>query len=314
MIIVEGADHVGKTTLCGYLHERTGYPFKHLGQLSPPWDYFQDYLEHAASDVILDRFVLSELAYGPVFRGAVNPRFSAHAQRCVARAINRAAGLTVYVYANWLTVAKRIAIKPDELVSQEAEHVNLHVQFTCAMSSNLALGDRGVRYYQRIIDTSDRAIMHTDVEDIRITQQAERSIRNRVDNIGVESWGSLHPNFLLVGERCAGRAWPPFSGAHGSSETLSSLLDEAEIPERAIHLVNAYGVDGNDQSAQIKELWDALGKPVIVCLGKVAKEKAGDIMMRSISFPHPQWIRRFHFYEVKKWGQALRATLMEAAC
>ena len=68
MIIVEGADLVGKTTfakklvtsLCnnGYHHI-----YKHLSRLPEKWDYYWSYLSEFSYSTVQDRFHDSELAY-----------------------------------------------------------------------------------------------------------------------------------------------------------------------------------------------------------------------------------------------------------
>lgn len=311
MIIVEGADHVGKTHLCRMLAKRLGMEIHHLGRLDRFWDYHRDYIAHACQEGVLDRFALSELAYGPVFRSGVNVKFSSHLQRCVARIMNRLGALSVYVHADWKTVAKRLAKQPDDMVSTESEHSRLHMQFVAAMSSNLALGERGVRYYPQSIDTSNRDITDVEVERIATTWALEQKIKDALNELNVESWGSLRPSVLFVGERCNGDHWEPFSGLHGSSETLSALLDVSEIPERAVHFVNAYDIKGVNQNEKIKALWHALGKPLIICLGHLAKTTLDASSVCTLGFPHPQWVRRFHFYDTKEYAQKLHALIIK---
>lgn len=77
MLIVEGPDMVGKTTLCKALMERLNrgeneyrrWSYGHLGLLPPGWDYFWSYVPLANRWVVQDRFFLSEIVYGTVTRG-----------------------------------------------------------------------------------------------------------------------------------------------------------------------------------------------------------------------------------------------------
>jgi len=77
MLVVEGTDLVGKTTLCRALLERlnTGkvgggrpWSYAHLGALPREWDYVTDYVQRTNPRVVQDRWFHSELAYGPVVR------------------------------------------------------------------------------------------------------------------------------------------------------------------------------------------------------------------------------------------------------
>jgi thymidylate kinase len=71
MLILEGTDLVGKTTLCHKLAERLpGYLYVHMSR--PPktnWSD-EDYIHIAAMKTIRDRFHLSELAYSRIRKEA----------------------------------------------------------------------------------------------------------------------------------------------------------------------------------------------------------------------------------------------------
>jgi len=76
MLIIEGTDLVGKTTLCNELIKQTllyRYPiiYQHFGKLpkADVWDYFEDYIPFINQRVCMDRFILSEVAYGNTIRG-----------------------------------------------------------------------------------------------------------------------------------------------------------------------------------------------------------------------------------------------------
>jgi hypothetical protein len=71
MIIVEGADLVGKTTFCTGLLERdycqeNGMVYSHLSRLPPGWDHVRSYIERACRNVVQDRFHMSEPVYARV--------------------------------------------------------------------------------------------------------------------------------------------------------------------------------------------------------------------------------------------------------
>jgi len=67
IIIVEGPDCAGKTTVCNLLHLITDFPVKHLTQNDPAiLDTYMNILKE--SDIILDRFYFSEFVYSTVVR------------------------------------------------------------------------------------------------------------------------------------------------------------------------------------------------------------------------------------------------------
>lgn len=83
MLVVEGTDLTGKTTLCQALLERLNagkvggpWSYAHLGALPREWNYVTDYVQRTNPRVVQDRWFHSELAYGPAVRGGskVGPR------------------------------------------------------------------------------------------------------------------------------------------------------------------------------------------------------------------------------------------------
>lgn len=66
MIIIDGPDLVGKTTLANELCKRLGYIYHHLGKLPEQWNSPIDYLALLAYNVVQDRFYASELVYSQI--------------------------------------------------------------------------------------------------------------------------------------------------------------------------------------------------------------------------------------------------------
>lgn len=67
MLIVEGTDGIGKTTLCQRLlcelQESRPYVYRHLSKLPVCWKWPGSYWEHIARHVVQDRFHMSEIVY-----------------------------------------------------------------------------------------------------------------------------------------------------------------------------------------------------------------------------------------------------------
>lgn len=68
MLIVEGTDLVGKTTLCQKLVKRLntqigGYQYQHFTRLPEGWDYYWSYVNRMSRRIVQDRFHDSEPAY-----------------------------------------------------------------------------------------------------------------------------------------------------------------------------------------------------------------------------------------------------------
>lgn len=68
LIIVEGPDGAGKTTLAKAISEETGAEYIHAGppRAHPMAEYICELPRH---DAVLDRWHLGEMIYGPLYRG-----------------------------------------------------------------------------------------------------------------------------------------------------------------------------------------------------------------------------------------------------
>ncbi len=88
MLIIEGSDLVGKTTLikelCAEATKR-GFPMipQHFGLLDDSWDFYGDYLPYINKRTVMDRFILSEIVYGEMLRegSRITPRIHQHLNR-----------------------------------------------------------------------------------------------------------------------------------------------------------------------------------------------------------------------------------------
>lgn len=129
MIILEGTDLVGKTTLakrlitginevidakrqdCG-IDMRANMRYQHLTVPPAGWDYEHDYLAMCARNVVQDRLWLSERAYGVITRGDTlifNERL--HMLECAARATFGA--VTVVILGDDVTIEREFDRLPD---------------------------------------------------------------------------------------------------------------------------------------------------------------------------------------------------------
>jgi thymidylate kinase len=67
MLILEGTDCVGKTTLAHKLAKRLNMVYQHLGPLPDTWSD-EDYIHLASINAVRDRYHLSEVAYSATLK------------------------------------------------------------------------------------------------------------------------------------------------------------------------------------------------------------------------------------------------------
>lgn len=106
MLIVEGTDGVGKTTLCKKLLTKLHtHIYAHFTRLPPGFDYFWGYVERMSRHVVQDRFHMSEVAYA-VARGEP-PHIDPDQYALVDARLRLIGGFTVVVTAEPSLVKER---------------------------------------------------------------------------------------------------------------------------------------------------------------------------------------------------------------
>ena len=343
MFIVEGLDYAGKTTVLETLQKKIkaqrwqrwfGHPYIHeiqkWGKLPADFNYCEAYIVAAHSAQLCDRFVLSELAYGDVFRSGPNPKFDSHARRRVQRELNVTGSVTLMVKADWETTSQRAQLRCTSEFDAAIKAGNQYGPMTTAFDralKDIAVGKRGGSYLGEL-DTSKRHCLeyqkagestgdayarymaaYEDVLDFHLEQWRLHLTRsNEVMQACPKSWGYLWPKVLFVGEACNGPDdRRPFAGNDSSSRTLSDMLDLADIGEKDCYFWNAYTHKGNPLTTKSGVV--TLRPKLVVALGKIAHEHLNVIGVKHLEFPHPQWIGRFHHKEIDIWASKLRALL-----
>ena len=117
-IIIEGLDKTGKSTLARFLAEKTGMPIKKFSNPGPGEDAAVEYAEFVVSSqsCIVDRMHLSEMAYGPVFRG--ESTVDASVQRVIEGLLaKRGSTIGVYCYADDEDLKARFKADGEDFVS-----------------------------------------------------------------------------------------------------------------------------------------------------------------------------------------------------
>jgi hypothetical protein len=145
MLIVEGADLVGKTTLCRDFIKGTGHTHQycHFGLLSEDWDYYHDYLQFVHARVVMDRFFLSELVYGTVIPER-DPGFSSLGLDLLQSYARLTGAYTVVIVTAGTTLKNRYFERP--------EHFSLDVVLSAnALFRELCLG-HSLNGYRPVID------------------------------------------------------------------------------------------------------------------------------------------------------------------
>lgn len=334
IILLEGADAAGKTTLARELVERYGAAYLHSTVRKDIWRWHVGALRYAlrladARLVVLDRLWLSELAYGEAYRDG--PAYDLGA-RHLDRVLRRAAALTVLcVPADQERQARDWALGRS---TGKPEHFH-EVQEVIALYADLARGQLakpGSGYLAQLTRfgdftrRDDVVVYDRYAHEGRADRFAERAVRYlQLLRSTAPPSGLVSARYNLVGRvdpRAAKRVllvgdaispawdprWPrwPFvdRDARLSSATwLNRALHSLGWSETSFAVTNA-----NEPDDHLPELLRGGRFTSVVALGARARQRVGGLA-DAREVPHPQWHRRFKHGE----GPAGYGRLLEEA-
>lgn len=338
MFIVEGLDYAGKTTALELIRRIVReqrwsrwygsskvHEIQKWGKLPKDFDYCKTYIEAALGAQLCDRFVLSELAYGEVFRGGPNPKFDTHARRRVQRALNATGSVTLLVKADWATTERRAK---ERCLSEFDAAMKMRQTYDAGTTAfqhalmDITIGRRGGSYLGEY-NTSDSvrepgisdAMYEAIQEDVLAWYVCQWQVHleraQLLHRLCPQSWGYLWPKILFVGESVTHPTdSAPYSGDDGESRTFTELLNMAGIGEKDLYLWSAHTFRG--QPLLTREGVTALQPKAIITLGRSAHEHLTSINIPHAEFPNPQWIGRFHRKEMNEWASRLKTLVLPA--
>lgn len=341
IVLLEGADSSGKTTLAKFLVERHGARYLHSTVRREIWRWHVGALRRAialsrTNLVVLDRLWLSELVYGKVFRGG--PAYDVGA-RCLDRVLRRHGAVTVLCsprdqegqVERWR--AGREAGKHEhfdrvrEVVAAYADlrDGNLAVPGNGYLEQLTRFGDYTARDDVLVYDLDRYAGLagrKRFESELRFRLAAVRALvrPDRGANL-TGRWTPGLPSTLFVGEalsptcrtwsaRLPTWPWCDRDDHLGAATWLNRALHHLAVREDRIAFVNAR--PATDDHDYLQELLAEAPPDRVVALGRVAQERVCELAphgLRTRGLPHPQWHRRFHHGE----GPEGYAKLLEEA-
>jgi GTPase SAR1 family protein len=296
IILLEGCDGAGKTTLAERLVEYTrgrgntaelihrGVPERHPLE---EYEYDLEQLDPAANHLlVMDRWHLGQLVYGGLYRD--ENLLGLGGAWHVDALLKRYGALQFIVAPPLGEIRRRLGVRGEDYL--KAEHVE-HVWRTYM--------DLGHRFDIPIL-TDD-----LDDEDLRVMVDTafSRAARNEPLRAFSTYVGPRFPEILLVGEKHGptkkGRAphraaFVPYPSTSGKW-LCDAIVSQQVLGTNRIGLVNALQDD-------IANLVDVLGQPKIVALGNAAAAECDRLDLSFGQLPHPQYMRRFQNGSVETYA------------
>ncbi len=296
IIILEGPDGAGKTTLADELVDRYGFNYQHQGPYPeiPGKGIVRQNVEKilatAKQPTVFDRLHVGERVYGPVYRGT--DRLGAHGHRAVDRYLaGRSAVLVVVLDDEHEIIKCWRARQSSEMYKDEDK-----LREVCRRYSD---GDLIVTSY--LPATMYRWRTGSTAERLMRWVRKNAPPLNRGPGIGWFKPG----NVLVVGEQAGGDRSinAPFVDDGGCSAWFNQLLVDNHVPESELYWINALTLDGALTDARF--LRD-LRPRAVIALGKWAQRWVDEV---DVSYPldltgakiyryaHPQHHKRFKHKE-----------------
>ena len=280
LVILEGCDRTGKTTLANQLVERHSFKYIHCGQ--PKGDLYEEYMqilqdiEKEGVDTVIDRFVYGEFVYGPLYRGeAALDEQQLRNIELKALSLN---AMLIYCVDEAENIIKRFKTAGEDFAREELVPLMLNL-------------------YEDVIDA---AIIPVDRHRIN-------SMLDMTQNNGIETALTIHlvnkhqhiisaignqqdPKLVLVGDKRNDKNDPKY-GKFGqpfdfgpASEHLFNELYRAHVPLSEVLIINS-------DSPEL----DAVGRfDTIVALGVNAATQLKKLKIKHLEVNHPSYERRFY--------------------
>ena len=279
VIILEGCDKTGKSTLAKELQERHGY--KVIKCSNPKGDPYVEYVTKLLGEdnVIFDRFLYGELVYGPIYRR--KSQLNANQVQNLELLLRSRDAVVVYCHAGVDFIKRKFTEENEDFA--KAEHVERILSGYEDVLSRSTL-----RVIRRAIPTSDRLPEFTSVETPKVLVES-RYI------------GDLNPEILFVGERNNVREKDRYKEVNlpfdfgRSSTILKSLIQEVGI--KSFGITNAYknhlAVSGEEQLNLLSSEVDTLNPRKVVALGSKAAHSLKSAGVKAVEMWHPSYLGRF---------------------
>lgn len=295
LIIFEGVDGAGKTTMAEYITERLREhkptELLHRGpiEFDPLVEYelaLDDYRPGFGKHIVCDRWHWGEDVYGPMYRGKTE--------------LNRASRLHIEMF---------LQARGACMVLATQSRTEIHRRLDDRGETFLKPHDRNAvveAYYDVAYRSSLNSFVVSSLNDEEWYPLAEYAVMMEkvASDLNVYSTyvGPRGPRYLVLGERRN----PLKSGGHSSAfvpyaGTSGRYLLE-HLPE---DVARTCGI-ANAMEEDVHALWCTLGHPLVVALGRMAHDRCELIELPHGAAPHPQYVRRFHNDAGEEYGRVIR--------
>lgn len=293
LIVIEGPDKTGKTTLAKAIAQQLGYEYKHFSApKGSPADEYIDFLLALKRPTVCDRFHLSELVYGPMFRGKAG--ITPLELVTIERVMRLKQTVLIHAVTNMKLANKRLTNSTEHEVVDTAQNLAAAAGF--AKVFPLTNAGPVLKY-----DGSSLDSIHKIIDELTTIRMALGEPRTYT-GIGTITGRKL----VFVGEQVNKNVtWRNLPFDKGvSSQFLLDTFIAAGVPEKAVYICNA---DKLTREETVNLM--VTGRTVFIALGAKAADKLSDFAIPHHEFAHPQFIKRFHFKRKGRYATQFREAI-----
>lgn len=296
IIILEGPDGTGKTTLAKCLSDTYGFRYVHTG---PPKDdnaleaYGRTLYDarREAGDVVIDRLHVGERIYGPILRSS--DKLEREGEVLIHRLTSAYGARLIFclppyetAFENW----RKRHEEDNELVTKAATYKAIYHAYANLRQDIFYSSALWWDYTMMDVKTSAEVLVY-------LTKQG--------DVCPIDVIGSPSAKFLFVGEQANQEYLDlPFFALNGSSRYLNDCIEDAGYQENEIAFVNAKRLNGS--GVHLSAIHKTLKEPKVIALGNVSRDLLGDQGVPHVYISHPAYWKRFYSTRRDEYVKRLR--------
>lgn len=287
MIIIEGVDGSGKTTLCKEIASTLELQYvkipRHKGDNE--LDGFKFYLQQAEQlplDCVVDRFHLGEYVYPKLYADDRRKPLTTWQQHAIERVLLARGAVLLYVTA-----------RPDWIAGNRVKRNDGNWP---SLFTELELFNEGTSRSLLFTKQWLADLNHDSTRLLDLLAPLERYERHRAEERSIyHATGHVnnHP-IVLVGDQVnkTYRTKLAFAGWAGSSAYLHKALCLAGF-KYPWYVTN---VEDKSNALLVHEV-SSLQALKVIALGQRAHERLGDALIPHVTFEHPAHHKRFHYHD-----------------
>lgn len=300
LIILEGVDKSGKSTLAKELRSLLKWPVIHFGKpgSDPALEYAQ-FLLNCNEDIICDRFFIGEMVYGPLLR---DKRSMSPMQIITIERMCRKIGtILVHVSPPYSIIQDRLTELGDDMVTYE-QNQKAYDMFRTVINSVKIEPKTALlwaNYKPNVIAKQLKKLVDENKNLWRVASNVCSGIGTTVGKKIVFVGDKVNKNTTWIGQ--------PFDDGPAAKYLLRALI-LSNINENEIYLTNA-----DKLQAQEIEFLKLTGETRFIALGNIAASKLRFLNTKYELVPHPQYWNRFAHEDINGYVKCLEDAV-KGAC